>query len=466
MTTRCIIICAGEATRWDNYLDVPKHLIEIGGETILQRTVRLLNKYEGLDIFVVGKNDDDRYKIPGSTYYEADLNPENVDADKFLSSQSLWNEDGRTIVFYGDVWFTEEAIDTIIMHTGTDWVLFSNDKECFAQSFYPEHIEEHRNALYRIRDDFKSGVIKRCGGWEHYRAMTGTPLDKHEFRGRNIKIYDLTDDFDFPWEYDEWIVKYNQLYNKPKDKIVYIVDMEYINNKKNSQVKDRINTLLNIYPDNFIIKDVKRGEHISAKEIVNDYNPTVILQEHIAQEFEDQLTGQREVDVKCALILGDFYKTTVDRLSNWDLVLHMFDNEKIDYFKEMCKYTEFKFLPMCVNKYIFHNMNLEKKYDVLVYGNSNEHYPMRTLFREMLSNSNLTVRTVKLEEEIFADKLAKLINESRYVLCTPSKYDYQSLRYYEATACGTNILGSLPSRNKNYDVSTVDWSKMLMEMIR
>ena len=31
----------GEGKRWGNYLGIPKHLIEIDGEPIIKRTVRL-----------------------------------------------------------------------------------------------------------------------------------------------------------------------------------------------------------------------------------------------------------------------------------------------------------------------------------------------------------------------------------------------------------------------------------------
>lgn len=36
-----IVIAAGHATRWGDYRGTPKHLIEVDGEPILHRTVRL-----------------------------------------------------------------------------------------------------------------------------------------------------------------------------------------------------------------------------------------------------------------------------------------------------------------------------------------------------------------------------------------------------------------------------------------
>lgn len=82
---RAIIIAAGDGTRWGNYLDRPKHFIEIDGETILHRTVRLLNENGITDVHVVGGRDP-RYLIAGSELYLPNLNPDNGGADKFLST--------------------------------------------------------------------------------------------------------------------------------------------------------------------------------------------------------------------------------------------------------------------------------------------------------------------------------------------------------------------------------------------
>jgi Predicted sugar nucleotidyltransferases len=222
---RAIILCAGEATRWDNYMNTPKHLIEIEGEKILDRTVRLLRSNGVDDIYVVARDGDDRYRVSGSKLYVPALNyEENADADKFLSSKSLWNTCGRTIVIYGDCYFTEAAVATIVAESREEWLLFCRPTpsvitgtpwgECFAQSFYPQHLSLHEEALHRIARLYKSGVIKRCGGWEHYNAIVGRGDDEleqcdaqgsYEMRGNFVEINDWTEDFDFPEDYIGWV---------------------------------------------------------------------------------------------------------------------------------------------------------------------------------------------------------------------------------------------------------------------
>lgn len=216
--TKAIIICAGEATRWGDYLNTKKHLIEIEGERLLDRTVRLLKERGVKEIYIVVKRISPEYQVEGAAQWVANLKPEeNADADKFLSSKELWNEEGRTLVFYGDCYFTEEAMDTICNFESREWTLFCRPGaseitgtpwgECFAQSFYPEDHLRHEDGLLKLARLWKEGVIKRCGGWEHYRIMVGradTDLRKHYMTDHYVEINDWTDDFDYPKDYDEW----------------------------------------------------------------------------------------------------------------------------------------------------------------------------------------------------------------------------------------------------------------------
>jgi len=216
MKKRAIIIAAGEATRWNNYLGVSKHFIEIDGEPIIKRTVRLLLENGVDDIYVVGKTKE--YEIEGSKLYVPKLTPEYHDADKFLSSKDLWlrYEDGggKTMVLYGDVYFTEYAIDKIVHCDHKDWLLFgraldseltTNCGECFAQTFYEGQVDQHERALYKLIEYYNSGKLGRIGGWEHYRIMTGIPeeiIHIQRIGGQFVEINDWTDDFDLPGNYD------------------------------------------------------------------------------------------------------------------------------------------------------------------------------------------------------------------------------------------------------------------------
>lgn len=201
---RVIVIAAGEGSRWGCYTGVPKHLVCIGGEVLLERTVRQFSAWG--EVYVVGR--DERYAVEGSHLVIPRLDPLNFGADKFLSSRHLWNRDGRTIVAYGDVRFTDEAVEIIAGYPDRDWRLFARfgpssvyggDRgECFAQSFWPENIGDHLAALQRIVRLRRQHVLGQIGGWQHYRAIEGLFLDEHARGARFVEVDDMTDDLDFP----------------------------------------------------------------------------------------------------------------------------------------------------------------------------------------------------------------------------------------------------------------------------
>ena len=222
--TRAIIIAAGEAERWGNHMNVPKHLVEIDGEPILHRAVRLLLRNNINNIYVVSK-DDPRYSISGSTQYVADLDYEtNGDADKFLSSKNLWNTEGRTIVLLGDVFFSEEGMSTICNNDAESWTLFCREHgskltgtpwgECFAQSFYPSDIDDHEEGLEAIAKLHKEKILRGPAGWQHYRWRVGArskrELRHHSMRDKFVNIDDWTDDFDYPEDYDRFMERWNR----------------------------------------------------------------------------------------------------------------------------------------------------------------------------------------------------------------------------------------------------------------
>lgn len=214
-----LILAAGDATRWDNYLDVPKHLVSVTyqGEVVslLARTVAQLNA-RGIEPVIIAKHGRAGYEFRGAKteYVETDF-AQHDGADKFLSSSHLWSKQGKTIVLWGDVFFTEWAIDTILATPVDGWHLFcrpgpstwsgSPYGENFALAFYPDaHALLHEH-LERIIEAKFAGEAKRCGGWELYRSLVGVGLNDHEMRENYTEIYDWTEDFDYPEDYDRWL---------------------------------------------------------------------------------------------------------------------------------------------------------------------------------------------------------------------------------------------------------------------
>lgn len=198
------MIAAGEGSRWGLHAGVPKHLIEIGGERLIDRTARLFSGFA--DVLVVAR--DPRYRTTWSDLVAPRLDDRNFGADKFLSSRRLWSRDERTLVVYGDVWFSDKAVATIRDWPHRDWYLFARygpsrvyggDRgECFVQSFWPNNIPDHLAALRDIVAARRARHVNQVGGWQHYRSMEGFFLDEHAKGPRFVEIDDATDDLDYP----------------------------------------------------------------------------------------------------------------------------------------------------------------------------------------------------------------------------------------------------------------------------
>jgi hypothetical protein len=202
---KVLVLAAGNGDRWENYRGTAKHFLNVEGEVLIERTVRQLKRYTN-DIVVVGSSD--AYAIKGTSLYITKPTDEDVDFGdllKFYSSMTLWS-DTRTVLVFGDVYFTDEAMDQI-MTTDDSFTFLLRDsfnalggsrREVFAISFDGSTnslIRQHMLALIRDKS------APRAGGWFLYRSLTRPSWDTTQ---HCIKIDDWTTDFDYPKDLDEW----------------------------------------------------------------------------------------------------------------------------------------------------------------------------------------------------------------------------------------------------------------------
>ena len=212
---KLIIMASGSGSRWNNYIGVPKHLVEIDGERILDRIVRL---FKGFAITIIGN--DERYEVEGARLIiPKEAEGANVN-ERCMEFKHLWNKNGRTVVVLGDCYITDEAAQTIISEdsgmkffgrengsrlTGCNW------GEMFAHSFYAEDIKEYEDSFTLSEALYKEGKTQRNEWWEHYRVCDGQDPTKHTVGDRFIEIDDMTDDFDKPEDYDNFMRNYEPI---------------------------------------------------------------------------------------------------------------------------------------------------------------------------------------------------------------------------------------------------------------
>ena len=185
-----IIMSAGDGKRWNNYMGIPKHLVKINGETLLERTTRLL-KENNVNYAITGH--DMRYAEYGDllpqTYHDCEI-------DRFEQfSEPL-------CYLYGDVYYSEDAIKTIIETPADDIMFFGSEEEIFAVKVNDLPLFfKHKN---KVKNLYMQGKINRCIGWEVYRCLNGIPFDRHIITKRYTKILDETDDIDYPKDYEKF----------------------------------------------------------------------------------------------------------------------------------------------------------------------------------------------------------------------------------------------------------------------
>ncbi len=191
---RFVIMADGKGSRWNNYMGIPKHLIEIDGESLLARTVRLLHEMKKDDIEVIITSHDSRYEFEGATRYEPMHNT--IELERF--TEELVQDD--MCFLYGDTYYTEESID-IIMNTELDELLFFGTKKGIVAVRIKdsEIFKKHYN---RVKEDFIKGEIADCKGWQVYQSYVGQDLkNKAEITSDFIKLDGKTLDINTPEEY-------------------------------------------------------------------------------------------------------------------------------------------------------------------------------------------------------------------------------------------------------------------------
>lgn len=196
---RYVIMCAGKGTRWGNYMNTPKHLVKINGETLLGRTTRLLKENNITDYVITGS--DERYKKYG------ELIPQSCNDCEIDRFEEV--EDSEICYLYGDVYYTEEAMKTIIKTKIKDIMFFGSNDEIFAVKV--KNIDlffKHKN---KVKQLYLENKIDRCIGWEIYRSLHEIAFKEHLIKDRYVKILDETDDIDFPMDYNRFVEKRSKI---------------------------------------------------------------------------------------------------------------------------------------------------------------------------------------------------------------------------------------------------------------
>lgn len=196
---RYIIMADGKGSRWHNYKSLDKHSIRFDGETMLERTVRLLRERDGgCEIYITSHNPNVR--VVGATRHEPIANV--LEIDRF--TQELICDD--CCFLYGDVFYTDAAMDAVVGTEPDGAMLFFGSRE----SIFAIRVRDgaaFSACVQAVREAFLAGRVEECKGWQVYHQFIGLPLDGRAVGSNFIISNDITRDFNSPEDYESFLCR-------------------------------------------------------------------------------------------------------------------------------------------------------------------------------------------------------------------------------------------------------------------
>ena len=193
-----VIMCGGKyPTQWEK----PKQLFEVNGETLIDRTIRLLKENGAEEIYISAT--DPIFDGHGVPRIEHENNFVALEED----TQGYWvdafypnfPDDTEVAFLFGDVWFTEEAIRKIMNCEKQGNVLFGTGiarnklhkdwGEPFA--YVVRDYKAFMNGVEKVKRWHDDGKFKRHPiVWELYRVLNGLDLNVQQILDKNYECID------------------------------------------------------------------------------------------------------------------------------------------------------------------------------------------------------------------------------------------------------------------------------------
>lgn len=186
--------------RWAKYMRGPKQFVEVQGERLVERTLRLSRSYIDCDIYLLAL-DDEFSSLPVTRLVP---NQFATKAHSVLGALDAWGF-GELIILYSDVYYSEKAFSTLMNTPGTHFFgrsgrsafTFKNYGELFAVRVAQE---DKACFVEVLRQSVRNYTLTgQQSFWVVYRLMAGLPIDKHLVENELfVEVHDETDDVDFP----------------------------------------------------------------------------------------------------------------------------------------------------------------------------------------------------------------------------------------------------------------------------
>jgi hypothetical protein len=213
------IMAGGDGTRWIDRGS--KHFIDVGGERLIDRTIRQFRCHG--EVIVVGPQKyDPRYIFDGIFTYHT----QKVGSAAIFELTIGWlakQRPGIACMLLGDVYFSDAAVAAVldacnnlvngIQFIGRRSASTHHTKGCgeiFSIVYGATYEPIITSACETIIQRQKRGEAKHARGWELYKLL----IDKNKMEKNWTNVDDETEDFDRPCEYDAWREAHAGLFGK------------------------------------------------------------------------------------------------------------------------------------------------------------------------------------------------------------------------------------------------------------
>lgn len=204
-----IIMAGGTYEKWET----PKHLVEICGEPLVARTIRLLRE-NGIEDIAISTNN------PGFSKFGVPIlkhkNPYHLPKDHDAESPWLdcfYPTEEPVCYLFGDVVFSPAAIKTIV-DTDTDDIQFFASAPPFAANYckpwaepFAYKVVNHDKfweCIERAKRYDKEGLYYRQPvSWELWQLIKRTPVNRIDYTNY-VAINDYTCDIDVPEDIEKF----------------------------------------------------------------------------------------------------------------------------------------------------------------------------------------------------------------------------------------------------------------------
>jgi MobA-like NTP transferase domain len=207
-----IIMAAGTSNRWARYLGVPKQLVRIAGETLLDRLIRQL-QLRGISSIYLTVPKLDFFRYPDENALRNSV-PQivgfsDLEIDKYLNGFTVFTE--PTLYVGGDIYFTDPAMDAIVSNSDPLRFFGRRNRSRFTGKQWGELFAAKVNQEFmRQALDLRKAAdrMQPCDDWQQSKVVFGHHFEKSFGNGCFTEIDDFTDDFDFPDDFERWMARF------------------------------------------------------------------------------------------------------------------------------------------------------------------------------------------------------------------------------------------------------------------